>query len=178
VQKPVMPAAPVAAPLPPPRPDPATGRSRTELLRDVQQELAGRGYYDGAVDGLTGPRISQAIRDFEQMQRLKTTGEASDGLLAQIRKAGPKSDSKSDSKSDVTGSIKPTGAAAANTQTLSVQRLLARYGYGPIHVNGMADKETREAIARFERDRKMPETGEVSDRLRRELASFSGSSLD
>jgi peptidoglycan hydrolase-like protein with peptidoglycan-binding domain len=136
----------------------------------VQQELASRGYYDGAVDGAAGPRISQAIRDFEITQRLRVTGEASETLLGQIRKAG--------NKSDITGSIQPAKPATGNPQILSAQRLLARYGYGPIHMSGTADKETHEAIERFERDRKMPTTGEVSERLMRELAAYSGGTLD
>jgi len=166
----VPPAAPAAAPLPQPRPEPASGRSRTDLLRDVQHELAGRGYYDGAVDGAAGPRLSQAIRDFELTQRLRVTGEASEILLGQIRKAG--------NKSDITGSIGPAKPAAANPQVFFAQRLLARYGYGPIHMNGSADRETREAIERFERDRNMATTGEISERLMHELAAFSGGALD
>jgi peptidoglycan hydrolase-like protein with peptidoglycan-binding domain len=164
------PAVPVAAPLPQPRPDSGNGRSRTDLLHDVQQELASRGYYDGAVDGAAGPRISQAIRDFEQTQRLRVTGEASETLLGQIRKAG--------NKSDITGSVEPAKLVAGNPKILSAQRLLARYGYGPVHVSGAADRETHEAIERFERDHNMPATGEVSERLMRELASFSGGTLD
>jgi peptidoglycan hydrolase-like protein with peptidoglycan-binding domain len=171
-QKSAAPAAssPVAAPLPQPRPDPGNGRNRTDLLRDMQQELASRGYYDGAVDGAAGPRISQAIRDFELTQRLRVTGEASEILLGQIRKAG--------NKSDITGSIKPSSTAVGNTKVLSAQRLLARYGYGPIRMNGAADKETHDAIERFERDRNLPLTGEVSERLMRELAAYSGGALD
>jgi peptidoglycan hydrolase-like protein with peptidoglycan-binding domain len=171
-QKSAAPAAanPAMAPLPQPRPDPGNGRGRTDLLRDVQQELASRGYYDGAIDGAAGPRISQASRDFEQTQRLRVTGEASEVLLGQIRKVG--------NKFDVTGSIKPASAAAANAKILSAQRLLARYGYGPIRVNGAADQETHDAIERFERDRNLPATGEVSERLMRELAAYSGGTLD
>jgi peptidoglycan hydrolase-like protein with peptidoglycan-binding domain len=164
------PAVPAVAPLPQPRPEPGNGRSRTDLLRDVQQELASRGYYDGAVDGAAGPRISQAIRDFELTQRLRVSGEASETLLGQIRKAG--------GKSDITGSIGPSKPIAGNPQILSAQRLLARYGYGPIHMSGAADQETHEAIARFERDRNMPQTGDISERLMREFASFSGGALD
>jgi peptidoglycan hydrolase-like protein with peptidoglycan-binding domain len=170
-QKSVLPPpAPAAAPLPQPRPESGSSRSRTDLLRDVQQELVSRGYYDGAVDGAAGPRLSQAIRDFELTQRLRVTGEASEMLLGQIR--------KSNSKSDITGAIGPSNSVAGNPKILSVQRLLARYGYGPIHMNGAADRETHEAIARFEGDRHMPQTGEVSERLLRELASFSGGTLD
>jgi peptidoglycan hydrolase-like protein with peptidoglycan-binding domain len=170
IQKLAVPPAPAAAPLPQPRPDSGNSRSRTDLLRDVQQELASRGYYDGAVDGAAGPRLSQAIRDFELTQRLRVTGEASETLLGQIRKAG--------GKSDITGSIGPSKPAAGNAQVLFAQKMLARYGYGPIHTSGAADRETHEAIARFERDRNLPATGEVSERLLQELAAFGGGALD
>jgi peptidoglycan hydrolase-like protein with peptidoglycan-binding domain len=164
------PAVPATAPLPQPRPDSGNSRSRTDLLRDVQQELASRGYYDGAVDGAAGPRISQAIRDFELTQRLRVTGEVSETLLGQIRKAG--------GKSDITGSIGPLKPATGNPQVLFAQRALSRYGYGPVHISGAADQETHVAIERFERDRNMIPSGEVSDRLLHELAAYSGGSLD
>ncbi len=166
----VPPSVPATAPLPQPRPDQGNSRNRTDLLRDVQQELASRGYYDGAVDGAAGPRISQAIRDFELTQRLRVSGEASETLLGQIRKAG--------SKSDITGSIGPSKPAAGNPQVLFAQRALARYGYGPIRMSGAADQETRAAIERFERDRNMLPSGEISDRLLRELAAFGGGAPD
>ncbi len=181
MQKPVPPSVPAAAPLPQPRPSGNT-RSQTDLMRDVQQELASRGYYDGAVDGAAGPRISQAIRDFETAQRLRVTGEASETLLGQIRKTAAKADvkpgAKAEAKSDITGSIGPSATPAGNPKILSVQRLLARYGYGPVQMSGAADQATHEAIARFERDRQMPQTGEVSERLLRELAAYSGGTLD
>ncbi len=169
-QKSTAPSLPAATPLPQPRPDGGNSRGRTDLLRDLQQELASRGYYDGAADGAAGPRISQAIRDFELVQGLRVTGEASEALLGQIRKAG--------NKSDITGSIRPSQPAAGNPQVLFAQRQLARYGYGPIHMSGAADQETRAAIARFERDRNMSPSGEISERLLRELAAFSGGALD
>jgi peptidoglycan hydrolase-like protein with peptidoglycan-binding domain len=163
-------SAPAAAPLPQPRPESGNVRGRADLMHDVQEQLAGRGYYDGAIDGAAGPRISQAIREFERTERLPVTGEPSEALLAQIRKAGP--------KADITGSIGPAKPASGSAQVSSVQRLLARYGYGPVHVTGTADGETREAIGRFERDRDMPQTGEISERLLKELAAFNGGALD
>ncbi|HLL29079.1 MAG TPA: peptidoglycan-binding domain-containing protein [Xanthobacteraceae bacterium] len=163
-------SAPLAAPLPPPRPDAGNRRSRNDLVHDVQQELASRGYYDGGVDGNTGPRIAQAIRAFEESQRLRVTGEPSEALLEQIRKAP--------GKSDVTGSIPSSNPVKGNPQLLSVQRLLARYGYGPVRASGTADQQTHEAIARFELDRNIPQTGEVSERLLQELAAYGGGTLD
>lgn len=50
-----------------------------------------------------------------------------------------------------------------------VQRGLSRMGYGAIKADGNLGPETRQAIEKFERDRKWPVTGEVSTRLMREL---------
>jgi len=64
--------------------------------------------------------------------------------------------------------------AASSPRVLGVQRALAKLGYGPLKVNGVAGPETRQAIQRFERDRKLPVDGEISDRLVRELGAVSG----
>ncbi len=162
--------APVAAPVPPQRPDITTGRYRSDLVLDIQRELAQRGYYDGAVDGLLGPRTDQAIRDFEQTQGLRIIGEPSEALLGQIRKAR--------AKSEITGSIRPSGESPGSSRVLTVQRVLARLGYGPVRLNGISDTATRASIERFERDRNLPVSGEITDRLIRELAAVSGAPLE
>lgn len=169
IKRPASPAV-APAPIPPVRPDTANRRSRSDITQDIQRELASRGYYNGAVDGQSGPRMTQAIRSFEQTNGMKVTGEATDALLEKIRKA--------EVRSDITGSIEPTAKAATGSRVFSVQRMLARYGYGPVRLNGEIDKETRAAVERFERDRNLPVTGEISDKLVRELAAFSGASVD
>jgi len=57
-------------------------------------------------------------------------------------------------------------------QLTTVQRTLADFGYGPVAVTGVYGPDTRAAIERFERDRRLPVTGQVSDRLLRELAAM------
>ena len=59
-----------------------------------------------------------------------------------------------------------------------VQQALAEYGYGQIRPTGTIDPATRNAIAEFERNRKLPVTGQISDRLTRELAAMTGRPLD
>ena len=157
-----------AVPLPPARPEIAR-RSAASLMFDIQRELAAKGYYDGAVDGIMGPRAMQAIRNFEKANGLKLTGEPSEMLLERIRHAL--------SRSDITGSLAPAALVALpvmSSKIGSAQRILARYGYGPVRINGELDADTRSAIGRFERDRGLPQTGEVSDRLMRELVAYSG----
>ena len=55
----------------------------------------------------------------------------------------------------------------------SVQKALAKLGYG-VTPDGVFGAGTREAIQRFERDRSLPQTGEVAGRTMRELAARSG----
>jgi len=59
----------------------------------------------------------------------------------------------------------------------AVQRALSDYGYGQIKLSGIVDDATSAAIAKFEREHRMPPSGEVSDRLLRELAVMVGHPL-
>jgi hypothetical protein len=59
-------------------------------------------------------------------------------------------------------------------QITSIQRALSEFGYGPVAATGNYGPETRAAIERFERDRKLPVTGQVSERLVRELSQLVG----
>ena len=60
----------------------------------------------------------------------------------------------------------------------AVQRALSDYGYGQIKPSGMLDNATSAAIEKFQRERKLPVTGEVSDRLVSELAAMVGHPLE
>jgi hypothetical protein len=63
---------------------------------------------------------------------------------------------------------------SGSNQLTSVQRALSEFGYGPVAATGVYGPETRAAIERFERDRKLPVTGQVSDKLVRELSQLVG----
>lgn len=60
----------------------------------------------------------------------------------------------------------------------AVQRALTDYGYGQLKATGVAGSDTQAAIQRFERDRRMPVTGQVSDRLVKELSAMTGRPID
>ena len=57
-----------------------------------------------------------------------------------------------------------------------MQTGVAELAYTPGEINGELTRETRDAIMAFQRDHKMPETGEVSDELIAELGKVSGQS--
>ena len=67
--------------------------------------------------------------------------------------------------------------AAADVQR-DVQRALAEYGYGQLRPTGVLDRETKVAIERFERERKLPVTGAANERVVRELATVTGRQVD
>jgi hypothetical protein len=59
-----------------------------------------------------------------------------------------------------------------------VQRALTEYGYGQLKPTGTIGADTQAAISKFERDRKLPVTGQMSDRLVRELTAMIGRPID
>jgi peptidoglycan hydrolase-like protein with peptidoglycan-binding domain len=61
---------------------------------------------------------------------------------------------------------------------MALQRALADYGYGQIKPTGIIDAETQAAIEKFERERKLPITGQVSENIVRELAAMTGRPLE
>lgn len=70
----------------------------------------------------------------------------------------------------------PASAAKPEAQkhVASAQRALAKLGYGPLKSDGLMGAGTRQAIERFERDRRLPPSGELGARTLRELSAQSG----
>ncbi|MCB1411721.1 MAG: peptidoglycan-binding protein [Xanthobacteraceae bacterium] len=60
---------------------------------------------------------------------------------------------------------------------VAVQRALTRYGYGQFKPTGTVGPETRAAIQKFERERKLPVTGKISNRLVVELSAMTGQAI-
>lgn len=74
-------------------------------------------------------------------------------------------------------SLLPPGEVPVSPRIVEIQKALARLGYGPLRVDGRTGEATKQAIERFERDRRLPVTGDVSDRLIRELNAVAGLSI-
>jgi putative peptidoglycan binding protein len=77
----------------------------------------------------------------------------------------------------------PTTIPVAHTDPTSrrlaaVQRALTEYGYGQLKPTGVMSSDTQAAIQKFERTRKLPVTGQVSDRLVRELTAMTGHPIE
>jgi peptidoglycan hydrolase-like protein with peptidoglycan-binding domain len=169
---------PVVAAVPRARPDAAparAARSRTDITADIQRELSRRGLYDGPTDGVLGPKTDAAIRDFESSAKLKVTGEPTEDVLRAIV-ARPLKAAEPAPRAPARDPI--ADLIAPQPRVIAVQRALNDYGYGPVKATGVYGAETVAAIEKFERDRKLPVTGQISPRLMRELAALTGRPLE
>jgi hypothetical protein len=72
----------------------------------------------------------------------------------------------------------PGDAASGSRRVAAVQRALTEYGYGQLKPTGTVGSDTQAAIQKFERTRKLPVTGQMSDRLVRELTAMIGHPID
>ncbi len=172
--------------LPPPRPtiappaaqptlapEPLT-LNREQLIANIQRELGRRGFYDGIADGIWGARTDAATRDFIQAAGVRINPEPGDLLLRAILSSGAKVNRPAEPvRNDPIAEL-----IAPSKRVLAIQRALSDFGYGQIRPTGQYDPDTRVAIEKFERDHRLPVTGQISDRVVRELAAMTGRLLE
>lgn len=154
----------------------AADQARLQLIGNIQRELSRKGFYDGPADGIWGAKTDAAARDFVAASGLKINPEANDGLLRSIVAYNPKPATVAAPPSPPSDPI--AKLIAPSKKVMAVQRALADFGYGQIKPTGVLDPETRAAVEKFERDHRMPVTGQISDRFVRELAGMTGRPLE
>lgn len=71
-----------------------------------------------------------------------------------------------------------TTQSTGSRRVAAIQRALTEYGYGQLKPTGTIGADTQAAIQKFERERKIPVTGQMSDRLVRELTAVIGHPID
>lgn len=150
----------------------APGEPGEALLLEIQRELGKRGYYKGEPDGKTGPRTTQAIRDFQFAQRVAVDGKPSEPLLQAVLAT------KVTMKDELLDLVRKTSHPdAPKGPVVDIQRALNKAGYGPLEEDGQMGPSTKQALARFEADKKLPPRGEPKGPVLNLLASATGITL-
>jgi hypothetical protein len=157
-----------------------------------------------SVNPLPRPRPAEAIKS----EAAPTEPKASDLKAAEPKSVEPKaSDLKSSdlkASDPLANLVKATSSAPISTSAIprppapvpvssradaslaqggsrrvaAVQRALTEYGYGQLKPTGTVGPDTQAAVAKFERDRKIPATGKMDDLLVRELSAMIGHAID
>ncbi len=166
---PPAPATQTAASAPKPADKPKPVETTEALNFEIQRELAKRGFFKGEPDGKSGPRMTQAIRDFQFAQRVAVDGRPSETLLKDIVAT------KTTMKDELLDLVKRASGDETPSRTVKdIQRALNKAGYGPLNEDGQWGPTTRQALTRFEQDNRLPPKGEPRGTNLRTLASVTG----
>ncbi|WP_338698544.1 peptidoglycan-binding domain-containing protein [Bradyrhizobium sp. 26S5] len=166
------PAPPVAAASPLPRPRPAEAAAAMEPPRPVEvkpvetKAVEARPVESKPVEARSAEPKSVEAKPVDPMASLVMKSTAAPPAAAPssvIRPPAP----------IPTAHLSPAGKRIA-----AVQRTLTEYGYGQLKPSGTIGADTQTAIAKFERARKLPVTGQMSDRLVHELSVMIGHSIE
>jgi peptidoglycan hydrolase-like protein with peptidoglycan-binding domain len=150
------------------------GLEDEDIVKAVQRELTARGY-DTGPDGSLGEETRKAIAAYETDNGLTVTGSPTEDLLRHILLGG------SAKPAAATGSLAETpevGAPKTNSATVkALQQVLADLGYAPGQIDGKPGQATAQAIAAFQRDRKIESNGRITPELLTEIKRVTGRSL-
>jgi peptidoglycan hydrolase-like protein with peptidoglycan-binding domain len=140
----------------------------TPLVRSIQKKLARFGYKTVPQDGLAGPETRAAILAVEFAQGRPLSGEPSESVLSALyffEASGRTTLATSD--------------ALERDQKLvkEVQDVLAGLGYTSGPIDGHLDGKTREALKRFEADRRLKGEGRLTERVILEMVIEQGKPL-
>lgn len=157
------------------------------LVLDLQISLRKIGFYEGPLDGLSGPATERAIRAFERRAGQAETGKANEALLALILLHGDEPQSslvpvpraKPGARSSLSVAPPPqlVNSVDADPRLMKIQKALSELGYGPLKADGVMGANTTAAIKRFELDRGLPLTGEPGPQTVERLEMISGRRL-
>lgn len=163
--------APFVSPLPKPRPADASARSA-----DIKP-LDARMLDSKPVDGKPVDGKAAEARGPDTMANVAKSSTAPATAAARPQAAIPPTNAHV-TPASARGSDPLGDLILSSRRVAAVQRALADYGYGQLKPTGTVGSETQAAIQKFERERKLPVTGQISDRMVRELATVTGRSID
>lgn len=113
----------------------------SSLLSDIQSNLARRGLYDGAIDGVMGPKTKAAILFYQETRGLEQTGEPDETLLGMLKNDNaefsiiPKERPSPDVTGAITGKAQSAGdpvAALIKATPKSAPKAVAKPDIRPI----------------------------------------------
>ncbi len=119
--------------------------SRADVV-NLQKLLTDRGFYDGAIDGVMGPRTRAAVVAAQKKYGLTADGVAGPRTLAALESGGSTSGTGTVRVSTNSSTTTTTTTTAPRTDVRRLQELLAKRGFYKGTVDGISGKQTRDAV--------------------------------
>jgi peptidoglycan hydrolase-like protein with peptidoglycan-binding domain len=142
-------------------------------VRDAQARLKALGYYDGPVDGLSGPATSRAVEAFQRDRGLVVDGTLGTATADALR------DARIPTPRIATRAVPETPLPTTDATTMrAVQNRLKQLGFYDGPADGVWGVGTQAAVERFQRSKGLDVTGELTPRTASAMgldpASFQG----
>ena len=171
-----LPAPAVASPLPRPRPvelaarpvEPAPSEPKPVEIRSAEPRSSDTRAADPKA---TDPMTSLVVKS-------TSAAPAASSMANPVAKPTSVAAATPSNVMRPPASIPASSQSAGARRVAAVQRALTEYGYAQLKPTGAVGADTQAAISKFERDRKLPVTGQMSDRLVRELTAMIGHPID
>ncbi|RVD57182.1 peptidoglycan-binding protein [Mesorhizobium sp. M2D.F.Ca.ET.185.01.1.1] len=149
-----------------PKPDP--------VVEQVQGILKDLNFYDGTVDGLTGPATRKAIQAYQLKVGLPGSGEIDGALLDQLgaRQTTAAIPHPMPRPADVAAAKPPVipvstpadgGTQSPDARIVKIQAGLKAFGNNDMQLDGKVGARTKSAIKEFQALFGLPETGEPDE---------------
>ncbi|OHV87013.1 peptidoglycan-binding domain-containing protein [Mesorhizobium sp. ORS 3428] len=143
------------------------------VVQQVQGILKDLNFYDGTVDGLTGPATRKAIQAYQLKVGLPASGEVDGALLDQLGARQTTSAIPHPAPRPAGGAAVPTPApipasapangGAPDARIVKIQAGLKAFGNNDMQLDGVVGARTKAAIKEFQALFGLPETGEPDE---------------
>lgn len=149
--------------------------AHSSLVRDVQSVLADIGLYSGKIDGIYGRGTKAAIVAFQQRAGIIPNGEASYGLLSNLKSVQAVTKTQQPkpelSKNTAAPSLPQVLVFDAETVTRIQTGLKENFGDENISIDGVMGNQTKNAIKRFQKRFKLEVSGELDNQTLQKMLS-------
>ncbi len=138
----------------------------------MQRQLAARGLYRGAIDGIMGAKMVKAIKSFQRQQNFPVTGLPTKQVMAALGKQSPQSLSTPAMAASTMAAVKAKALDKNRLIILQLQRQLAAMGYYNGLIDGIFGPQTQNAIRAAQARLGLPVTGMADLQLLDKLSQF------
>ena len=132
-----------------------------QAIHDVQARLRALGYYGGPIDGAWGPGTRAAVERFQRDRRLAVSGQLNQATVTAMGLDPDRLQARGYAARPAAPRERATAEVGPRT-TEAVQSRLRRAGFYHGAIDGVWGPNTRIALERFQRERRLSVTGTPS----------------